>query len=657
MLPITTMKCSTAAILVALLCSAPLVAMTHHTPEQISQMTDKAQKGDAKSLYEMSECYAEGDGVVQNMDKAEALLLEAAEKGYAIAQIYQAADCLSDGNDAQAKEWYKKGEAAILKEISKGNNEARTALGYYKILQKGSKEKTAGCSLLERAAQNGDDEDAVVFLAMYHLLLRDADNPDIEKAIAYAEKAISLGSREGKSILALCMLANGNASPADKEKAVSLIQEAAESGEPSAQYLLYGMYASPEVPGIVQDQEKSIYWLKKAADNNLAGAQGLYGEYLLSKGKNEAERRQGVAYLEKAAKHNDPRALSLLGAIYQIGYRVPEDPQKGLAFISKAAEAEYADAEYLMGNSYDKGVGVEVNVEKAVEWYKKAAEHGSSDALFKLAIAYCYGTGVEKNIQKAEEILQDAVSAGSSDAKYLLQAIPCIKMEESGEQYLALERMTKLFSVDKNIINARILLGVAWRTYAKLDNEEIAKEVELFNKGVKQHKTSDEIVDLEKAKELLNKFDIIKDSIVELNSVRLMLRDDELQTTPDALALVKEIAEFKETVRNERTAYVSEIVIAPFVYETKALFDAAIYWIGHDVEKFRKGIICLSKCASPKILYSASSDIREEFITQFARAKHEASDREWKDLREYTKALDNLDDNDLKGGKLWLPDK
>lgn len=117
-------------------------------------------------------------------------------------------------------------------------------------------------SWLERAAGK-NDSDALAYIGNYY---NDglADTPNYYLAAHYYELSANAGNPNGKMMLGYKYL-YGEGKQQDSEKALLLMQEAAEQGIVDAMDVVGMMYSMGKF-GITPNREKAIYWLQKAAD-------------------------------------------------------------------------------------------------------------------------------------------------------------------------------------------------------------------------------------------------------------------------------------------------------------------------------------------------------------------------------------------------------
>jgi TPR repeat protein len=138
----------------------------------------------------------------------------------------------------------------------------------------------------------------------------------------------------------------------------SLFTEAAQAGDPRAQYNLGRMWLDGE--GGPRDYAQALSWSEKAAE-------------------------QGIP----AAEYN-------LGRMYGEGLGVRRDPRRAAAWYEKAAARGFSSAQVKLGDMYAAGRGVPADPNRAAEFYGAAAEQGDGGAKLSLAtlsLKYDLGLG------------------------------------------------------------------------------------------------------------------------------------------------------------------------------------------------------------------------------------------------------------------------
>ena len=152
------------------------------------------------------------------------------------------------------------------------------------------------------------------------------------------------------------------------------IRQAAEEGDPSAQYELGSKYDWGW--GVAKDHQEAVKWYRLAAEQGNVGAQRSLGfKYALGQGVWEDD-REAVKWWRLAAKQGDASAQSMLGGMYYEGRGVPDDYREAARWYRKAAKQGDASAQGRLGFMYARGEGVGKNYVKAYAWASLAAAQG-----------------------------------------------------------------------------------------------------------------------------------------------------------------------------------------------------------------------------------------------------------------------------------------
>jgi TPR repeat protein len=211
---------------------------------------------------------------------------------------------------------------------------------------------------------------------------------------------------------------NAQQSEADRNLLAD-IRAKAENGDAQSQYEL-GLALYVGRLGVAKDEAEGAMWFRKAAEQNIAWAQGNLGVcYLYGNGvvKDEAE---AVKWYRKAAAQNDTKAQVKLGICYKRGTGTAKDEVEAVRWYRKAAEQNYSEAQYFLGVCYLYGEGVAQDEVEAVRWFRKAAEQNLDSAEFYLGVCYAKGKGVAQDEVEAVKWYRKAAEQNYSAAQHLL---------------------------------------------------------------------------------------------------------------------------------------------------------------------------------------------------------------------------------------------
>ena len=190
-----------------------------------------AEQGNDDAKTNLGWCYYCGFGVSENVQKAEELLLDAANEDNNLAMLRLGHIRTDEGNVPRAIDWYKKA-------AEHGRSYANVCIGEIYRNGNGVKQNYA-------------------------------------KAYDYFKKAANDGEKDAQNYLGLMFLQGEHVKEND-EKAVAYFQQAAEQELPVAQYNLGNCYYNGW--GTSKDNGSAKFWMKKAAENGYEAATEFLNE-------------------------------------------------------------------------------------------------------------------------------------------------------------------------------------------------------------------------------------------------------------------------------------------------------------------------------------------------------------------------------------------
>ncbi|MEK0043967.1 tetratricopeptide repeat protein [Escherichia albertii] len=201
------------------------------------------------------------------------------------------------------------------------------------------------------------------------------------------------------------------------------LQLRAEEGNPLDQYDLAWIYLKGD--GVTPvDDNKALYWFRKAADNGMEGAQYHLGRRYYSGNGVTKNYKEAFNWFMKASGRGDfwgiAAARYMIGVMYYRGQGVEKSYTQSFVWFMKSlngADREKASrACYFIGSQYLSGHGITQNNDLAVAWFYLAAKLG-------LPVAIEYISGIEK--QFPPEMLKSArIEANRINAKHYLVQMP-----------------------------------------------------------------------------------------------------------------------------------------------------------------------------------------------------------------------------------------
>ena len=197
--------------------------------------------------------------------------------------------------------------------------------------------------------------------------------------------------------------------------------EEAAKGNTHAQVRLGMTYAwfGPKF-GIPLDDEKALYWYRKAAEQGEADAQHWVGrQYEHGLRGVPRDNSQAAKWYRLSAEQGDVLAQTRLAALHFNGDGVLQDYHEALRWYRAAAMQGWAEAQSSVAAMYHNGEGVPQDYREALRWYRAAAMQGKHKAQFNLAVMYHNGDGEPQDLVKAHAWMNLAATS-----RYDLGGIP-----------------------------------------------------------------------------------------------------------------------------------------------------------------------------------------------------------------------------------------
>ncbi len=194
------------------------------------------------------------------------------------------------------------------------------------------------------------------------------------------------------------------------EKALPLMEKAAQEGHVKAQYHCSRMYDKGR--GTAVDKARALMWLEKAAGQGDRRSQYWCGEMYENGEGTAADKAKAKMWYEKAAQQGYNRARAALDRLNGQAGQAPaapspapkpqmqeakqlfhegmdaflaEDYAKAFPLLEKAAAQGHAMAQNQCGVMCECGLGTAEDLDKAMMLYEKAAEQGNESAKTALA--------------------------------------------------------------------------------------------------------------------------------------------------------------------------------------------------------------------------------------------------------------------------------
>ena len=187
----------------------------------------------------------------------------------------------------------------------------------------------------EHMAKDGGDDNLKYRVGAMYLLGKGTDI-DIQKAESFLSDAAELGNPYAQYMLATkIILASEEPEEEDIKRALELLHASAEKGDnPIAQYALGKIYADKDSP--FYDEGEAIRWLTKAAEKDNEYAQYALGVIYTNKRRKYFDAEKGMEYLRKASENGNSFADLKMGSLYMKGRAVGKDMQAARFWFEQA---------------------------------------------------------------------------------------------------------------------------------------------------------------------------------------------------------------------------------------------------------------------------------------------------------------------------------
>jgi len=274
------------------------------------------------------------------------------------------------------------------------------------------------------AAAAAGDPDAMTALAqkLNRGMNRDGVGSNPPRAAELYAKAAEMGQAEAQTNLGVLYQTGRGGLPADGAEAVRWWRRAAEAGDSGAQRLLALAYAGGTC-GLVQSQEEAVRWMTLAAEQDDWEAMHWLSMYY-GPGVHE-DLDKALRWLRRAAEMGHPEAQYGLGSAHLAGEGVEESMELAAVWFRRAASNGNASAQCNLGAFYAQGLGgLQQDFEQALRWYQASADQGNPDGQHNMALMHAQGLGgLEQDFQRAREWGEKAAAQGHAKAIMMLQAL------------------------------------------------------------------------------------------------------------------------------------------------------------------------------------------------------------------------------------------
>lgn len=430
-----------------------------------------AEKGNADALFLMGFAYESGRGVDASRDKAIEYYQKASTAGQKDATYRMALILLSSKEKTEREQGKKNLEEAAKKDPANAGRMLGEACIKGMIDEKPNVDEAIHWWTI--ASEAGDVPSIMGLARIYEAKKEFPDKADPKKALAFYQKAITLGDKSAM-VAAGSRLLNGDESVRNEAEGRELLAKAIEEKQFDA-YLALGDFeesvkkdfkaalAQYELGGSNQqvdcalraadfyfdgkgDTEKNAIkgtdWLRKAAETKNPIAGYRYAAKLLEAPEPDERKpeekidaaRRAYDYLLNAAMGGITQAQNEMALFYLSGAMGVADPSAAAGWFQLAAQGGNPVAMNNLATLYEKGYGVVQNFSQAGQLYEASARRGNAQGAGSVARLMASGAGTKQNIPQAWAWANIAIQNGDKDAKSILGEISTLASAKDIEE-------------------------------------------------------------------------------------------------------------------------------------------------------------------------------------------------------------------------------
>lgn len=297
--------------------------------------------------------------------------------------------------------------------------------------------------------------------------------------------------------------ATGKGVTQNRERGISMVQDAANRGDITAMSILSYWYRTKNEANAQLDLAKSHEWAVKAAtagdidSMTVTGIDLLNGTGVaanpaeaqrwltLAAGKNDGianltlgnlysgkfmampsetgktDLKKAEAYYRKAIASGVKDGVDKLAELYEGGDGTEPDWPRAFAERKPLADAGDPVSETYIGLYYERGYGVPKDMKLAAEWFTKAAKHGSARGNYEIGRLYFDGEGVPEDNAIAVKYTRQAAVQGFPNALHMMGLITFNGKHGVAKDNIEAERLIRL-AAEKGNVRAAHDMGVIY---------------------------------------------------------------------------------------------------------------------------------------------------------------------------------------------------
>ena len=423
-------------------------------PKRVMMLQKAADAGSLEAMYDLSDCYADGEGVDKNMPLAIKWVTKAADAGYVKAQA-ALGGAYFEGMEGLDQN-YALSEKYFLLAAQKDNSEAQAALSLLYI----EMEEYEKAMLWARKAVQM--EQPMAFLALGRIYDEGLGvEVDHKEGLRWFEKAADKGDANAQNVVGNIYL-NADYVKNDPKKAFKYYQMAAAQGH------LDGMvnlgYCYQEGIGTDMNIISAEEWLRKAAEGgsqdaidilnqnpiysdnpseNANMADFVNTEELISQGDAALKAKKykdAYSFYKEARENGDANAQEKIDSLIELGanQRNNQKYEEAVHILQPLSDGGEQRAQFELagilvdGDKVGKSKNKYINYKKGIEILQSLAEKDVLVALTNIGWCYENGQGVKKDYKEALNCYQKALDKGYAKDDWITERIDSCKAMLAG---------------------------------------------------------------------------------------------------------------------------------------------------------------------------------------------------------------------------------
>jgi TPR repeat protein len=369
-------------------------------------LKEAAERGNGDAMGLLSDLYACSAVIAPDPEQAKSWLVRAAEAGHS--RSINTLVSRTKGNPAAARQ----NADLLLRAAKQGDRESMILLSLaYRAGQGVDVDDGAAAQWREAALAPGEDRPRALFLMARRLLIGEDEVRDEAAARTLLEDAAQAGDPGAQFELGRLLLSVKHSEGSEASRGLMLLQQAATSGNAAAMLTL----AELSNDQLRSTGKTALAWRRAAAEAGSARA----AIALASSAKDNAEAADWLARTETLPVC----AARDMVELAQIYHKSPDASSKERAnkWLQRAVnEVQTDEADpgvlFLIGRAMLNGVGGMTNSESALDYMKRSADAGKIEAMRFLGRGYASGQFGERNAGAAAEWLTKALRQGDESA-------------------------------------------------------------------------------------------------------------------------------------------------------------------------------------------------------------------------------------------------